>query len=118
MQKQKSHRLMTFFSFTEMVRKEGLEPSHLAVLTPEASASTNSATFASSKILIGDPDENRTHDHQLRKLILYPTELRVHQVFLFTTTKQSKKQEQKLSLQRQTSCFSKKSLDFHIFCMY
>ena len=29
-----------------MVRKEGLEPSHLAVLTPEASASTNSATFA------------------------------------------------------------------------
>ena len=69
---------MTFFSFTEMVRKEGLEPSHLAVLTPEASASTNSATFASSKILIGDPDENRTHDHQLRKLILYPTELRGH----------------------------------------
>ena len=61
-----------------MVRKEGLEPSHLAVLTPEASASTNSATFASSKTLIGDPDENRTHDHQLRKLILYPTELRGH----------------------------------------
>lgn len=29
-----------------MVRKEGLEPSRLAVLAPEASASTNFATFA------------------------------------------------------------------------
>lgn len=29
-----------------MVRKKGLEPLRLAVLAPEASASTNSATFA------------------------------------------------------------------------
>ena len=34
-----------------VVRKEGLEPSRLAVQTPEASASTNFATFA---ILIFD----------------------------------------------------------------
>ena len=32
-----------------MVRKEGLEPSRLAVLAPEASASTNFATFALEK---------------------------------------------------------------------
>ncbi len=29
-----------------MVRKKGLEPLRLSVLAPEASASTNSATFA------------------------------------------------------------------------
>lgn len=32
--------------FFDMVRKEGLEPSRLAVQTPEACASTNFATFA------------------------------------------------------------------------
>ena len=57
----------------KMVRMEGLEPSRLAVQTPEACASTNFATFA-----ICDPDESRTHDHRLRKPILYPPELRDH----------------------------------------
>ena len=51
---------------------EGLEPSRLAVQTPEACASTNSATFA----LNGAPDGNRTHDLCLRRALLYPTELR------------------------------------------
>lgn len=35
-----------------MVRKKGLEPLRLAVLAPEASASTNSATFANFKMLV------------------------------------------------------------------
>ena len=61
-----------------LVRRMGLEPTHLAALTPEASASTNSAIFAQPPN--GDPDENRTHDRQLRKLILYPTELRDHKL--------------------------------------
>ncbi len=66
-----------------MVRKKGLEPLRLAVLTPEASASTNSATFALQKSsLDGDPDEDRTHDLQLRKLLLYPTELRGHKLII------------------------------------
>lgn len=56
------------------MRKKGLEPLRLAVLAPEASASTNSATFA----IYGDPDEIRTHDRRLRKPILYPAELRDH----------------------------------------
>lgn len=56
-----------------LVRKKGLEPLRLAVLAPEASASTNSATFA---FLVGDPDEIRTHDHRFRRPILYPSELR------------------------------------------
>ncbi len=34
-----------------LVRKEGLEPSRLAVLTPEASASTNSAIFAYKMVI-------------------------------------------------------------------
>ena len=39
--------MMAFLTFMpEVVRKMGLEPTHLAILTPEASASTNSATFA------------------------------------------------------------------------
>ena len=58
-----------------MVRKKGLEPSRQKVQTPEACASTNSATFA---LRVGDPDESRTHDHRLRKPILYPPELRDH----------------------------------------
>ena len=59
-----------------MVRKKGLEPSRQKVQTPEACASTNSATFA---LRVGDPDESRTHDHRLRKPILYPPELRDHE---------------------------------------
>ena len=55
------------------MRKEGLEPSRLAVQTPEACASTNFATFAR-----GDPEQNRTVDPRLRRPILYPTELRDH----------------------------------------
>ena len=48
-----------------LVRRMGLEPTHLAALTPEASASTNSAIFAQPPN--GDPDENRTHDrHPMR----------------------------------------------------
>ena len=58
-----------------MVRKKGLEPSRQKVQTPEACASTNFATFAH----YFDPDEIRTHDHRLRKPILYPPELRDHE---------------------------------------
>lgn len=61
--------------FGVVVRKKGLEPSRQKVQTPEACASTNSATFA---LRVGDPDESRTHDHRLRKPILYPPELRDH----------------------------------------
>lgn len=57
-----------------VVRKMGLEPTRLAVQTPEACASTNFATFAHHF----DPDEIRTHDHRLRKPILCPAELRDH----------------------------------------
>ena len=64
-----------------VVRRKGLEPSRLAVQTPEACASTNFATFASC-----DPDESRTHDHRLRKPILYPPELRDHRLFSLQNT--------------------------------
>ena len=33
-----------------MVRKEGLEPTHLTALEPKSSASTNSATFAADTL--------------------------------------------------------------------
>ena len=38
-----------------LVRRMGLEPTHLAALTPEASASTNSAIFASHSHLMVIP---------------------------------------------------------------
>ncbi len=67
------HRLVQNFlsRYVFLVRRGGLEPPRLKTLTPEASASTNSATLAGHDSKSGVADGIRTHDNRNHNPGLY-----------------------------------------------